>query len=75
MFNMASPAMVSKDREVMSGALVFSGTRVPVSVLFEFLEQGNTLADFFEAYPTVSIDHVKSVLHVAFEELERKYAS
>ena len=38
----------------MHGEPVFRGTRVPVQTLFEYLEGGDTLADFLEGFPTVS---------------------
>ncbi len=46
--------IVSHDPEVMNGALVFAGTRVPVEVLVEYLAAGETLEEFLEAIPTVS---------------------
>jgi uncharacterized protein (DUF433 family) len=38
----------------MHGVPVFRGTRVPVQTLFEYLEGGETLADFLQGFPTVS---------------------
>jgi uncharacterized protein (DUF433 family) len=49
---MKSP--ISIDPEVMSGAPVFRGTRVPVRILFDHLETGETVDDFLEGFPTVS---------------------
>ena len=45
---------VSADPDVMSGALVFRGTRVPVDALIENLEAGLTLDEFLDNFPTVS---------------------
>lgn len=45
---------ISRDPEVMHGAPVFRGTRVPVQTLFEYLEGGDSLEDFLEGFPTVS---------------------
>ena len=47
-------AAVSKDPESLGGAPVFSGTRVPVRILMEYLEAGDRLDDFLENFPTVS---------------------
>lgn len=44
----------SRDPEIHSGDLVFSGTRVPVETFLERLEAGEELADVLEGYPTVS---------------------
>jgi len=38
---------------IMHGMPVFRGTRVPVQTLFDYLEGGETLADFLEGFPTV----------------------
>jgi uncharacterized protein (DUF433 family) len=45
---------ISRDPDVMHGAPVFRGTRVPVQTLFEYLEGGETLEDFLDGFPTVS---------------------
>lgn len=38
--------VVSRNPEVVGGALVFSGTRVPVEVLIQHLTAGDSLDDF-----------------------------
>jgi uncharacterized protein (DUF433 family) len=53
---------VSADPDVVSGALVFRGTRVPVDALIENLEAGLTLTEFLENFPTVSRDQAVQVL-------------
>ena len=45
---------VTCDPEVMHGAPVFRGTRVPVKTLFDYLESGESLDDFLQGFPTVS---------------------
>ncbi len=46
--------IITRDPEVMHGAPVFRGTRVPVQTLFDYLENGESLDDFLEGFPTVS---------------------
>jgi len=53
----------------MSGVVVFSGTRVPVQTLIDYLEEGDRLDDFLEDFPTVSREHVIAVLELAKESL------
>lgn len=53
---------ITVDLEVMSGAPVFTGTRVPVSALLENLEAGVSLDEFLENFPTVTRDQAISVL-------------
>jgi len=45
---------ITRDPEVMHGVPVFRGTRVPVKTLFDYLENGESLDDFLEGFPTVS---------------------
>ena len=61
--------LVSRDPEIMSGALVFAGTRVPVKAIFDYLEGGEPLEEFLEDFPTVSREHAISVLEAAREHL------
>jgi uncharacterized protein (DUF433 family) len=50
------------DPEIVSGAPVFRGTRVPVDALISNLEAGVTLDEFLDNFPTVSRDQVLAVL-------------
>jgi uncharacterized protein (DUF433 family) len=45
--------VVSRDPNVMNGALVFAGTRVPVDTLMQHLAAGDSLDDFVNDFPTV----------------------
>ena len=53
---------ITRDPEVMHGVPVFRGTRVPVKTLFEYLENGDSLDDFLEGFPTVSRELAVQVL-------------
>jgi uncharacterized protein (DUF433 family) len=61
--------LVSQDPEIMSGALCFAGTRVPVKNLFDYLEGSSTLEEFLEDFPTVSRERAVAVLEAAREGL------
>lgn len=58
------PGVIIKDPEILGGAPVFRGTRVPFKILMEYLEGGDTLDQFLEQYPTVS----REVAIAAIEE-------
>jgi len=60
---------VERDPEVVSGAWVFKGSRVPVKALFENLESGASVHDFVEWFPGVGIDQVEAVLEHAERSL------
>ena len=51
--------------ELVSGAWVFRGTRVPVVAFFENLEDGVTVNEFVELFPGVDLLHARSVLEHA----------
>ena len=42
---------------------MFRGTRVPVVALFENLEDGVTINEFVELFPSVELINVRSVLY------------
>jgi len=62
--------LVSIDPEVMSGALCFAGTRVPVKNLFDYIEGSSTLEEFLEDFPSVSRKRAVAVLEAARSGLE-----
>ena len=49
----------------MGGTVVFTGTRVPVQTLFDYLEAGDTIDDFLDGFPSVSRDQVVALLEAA----------
>ena len=61
--------LVTRSDELLSGAVVFAGTRVPVQALLDYLEEGDTLDHFLEDFPTVSREHAVAVLELAKESV------
>lgn len=62
-------ALVNRDPDIMSGVLCFSGTRVPVTALFDYLEGSSSLEDFLVDFPAVSRDRAVAVLEAARQSL------
>jgi len=62
-------AIVTRDPEIMSGALCFAGTRVPVKNLFDYLEGSSSLEEFLEDFPSVSRERAVAVLEAAHQSL------
>jgi len=56
---------IVRDPEILGGAPVFRGTRVPVQAMFDYLEGGDSLEEFLAGFPTVSRDLALQVLHEA----------
>ena len=61
---------VISDPEILGGTPVFAGTRVPVRILFEHLEAGDTLEVFLVDFPSVSRELAVQVLEDAKSHLE-----
>ena len=62
--------IVSHNPDVVSGALVFAGTRVPVQILIDYLKAGETLDRFLDGFPTVSRERAEAFLEVALHAVE-----
>ncbi len=62
--------LVTQSPDVAWGAAVFAGTRVPVEILFDYLESGETLDEFLRQFPTVSREQALGVL----EESKKRVA-
>jgi uncharacterized protein (DUF433 family) len=65
---MKSP-IISCDPEVMGGTPVFSGTRVPVQTLLDYLEAGESIDQFLQGFPSVKRDQVIAFLEDAKDRL------
>ncbi len=61
---------VCSDPEILGGTLCFSGTRVPVRNLFDYLEGGSSVDSFLESFDWISRDQVNSVLEHSASSLE-----
>ena len=56
---------INIDPETMGGTPVFTGTRVPVQALFDYIENGETLDEFLENFPSVKKEFAIEVLQMA----------
>ena len=59
---MKAEELIERHPEKMGGVAVFTGTRVPVEFLFQFLEDDQTLETFLDQFPTVSRTQAQGVL-------------
>jgi uncharacterized protein (DUF433 family) len=62
---------ITIDPEIVSGAPVFRGTRVPVDALLSNIEAGLTLDEFLENFPTVTREQALQVLGFSRSTLQR----
>lgn len=64
---MDAQQIVSRDPGVVSGELVFAGTRVPVRNLIDYLRAGDTLDTFLDDFPTVSRRQAEGYLQMTLD--------
>ena len=57
--------LITVDRDWLGGEPCFTGRRVPVKALFDFVKAGHSLGEFLDAYPSVSREHAVAVLDLA----------
>ena len=57
--------VILKDPDILGGAPVFRGTRVPFQALLDYLEGGQTLDEFIDDFPTVTREAAICALELA----------
>lgn len=66
---MSLSEIVTIDKKIMHGTACFTGTRVPVQTLLDYLEGGETIEQFFSDFPRVTRDQAVQFLRLAKEQL------
>jgi uncharacterized protein (DUF433 family) len=61
--------IISRSADIMSGAPVFAGTRVPVQTMIDYLAGGHPLAEFLDDFPTVRREQALELLQRVKEML------
>lgn len=67
--------LVEIDPEKLGGTPVFFGTRVPIQNLFDCLEEGDSLNQFLDQFPSVTRAQALAVLEESKQRLILSYAS
>jgi len=66
---MKKDVIIHSDAEVLGGVPVFAGTRVPLRNLIDYLEAGDSIDEFLDAFPSVSREQAIAALELACEVL------
>jgi uncharacterized protein (DUF433 family) len=66
---------ISRDQEIMGGVPCFSGTRVPIQNLFDYLESASSINEFLTDFPSVSRSAAVALLEEAKCSLLRNAAA
>jgi uncharacterized protein (DUF433 family) len=64
-----SQRVIHSDPDILGGAPVFVGTRVPVRALIDYLGGGQPLAEFLDDFPPVSREQAVAALRLAAQAL------
>ncbi len=70
MARMNKAEIISYDPEFPVPQLVFTGTRVPVQRLIDYLSAERTLGTFLENYPAVSLAQAQGYLQLSHQAME-----
>ena len=65
---------ITVDPNIMVGKPVIKCTRIPVYVILEIFESGNSIEYILDTYPDIDEDDVKSALNYASDILKREEA-
>jgi len=57
--------LITVNKEILGGTPVFTGTRVPVKNLFDYLETGEPLEEFLIDFPSVTKEQAVAVITAA----------
>ena len=61
--------VVKIDLDILSGTPCFTGTRVPVKTLFDYLEDGDSLDAFLDDFPSVRHEQAVALLEESRQAL------
>jgi len=64
------PSVISRSPDIMSGAPVFAGTRVPVQSLLDYIAGGHSLEEFLDDFPTVQREQALKLLQTLKDSLQ-----
>ncbi len=66
---MAHTPAITRDPEIQGGTPVFTGSRIPVAVMLDYLADGQPIQNFLAQYPSISreqalraVEEMKSLL-------------
>ena len=62
--------LITRNENILGGIPVFTGTRVPVKTLFDYLKANHPLDDFLDDFPTVSREQAQQMIEVIQQRLE-----
>lgn len=63
-------SLITRNENILGGIPVFTGTRVPIKTLFDYLKANHPLDDFLDDFPTVARGQAQQVLEVVQQQIQ-----
>ncbi len=67
---MKHQSLIIRDDDILGGIPVFTGTRVPVKTLFDYLKSNHPLDEFLDDFPTVTRWQAQAVLDLSQQQFQ-----
>ena len=69
---MRKRSVFSRNPEIMGGSLCIHGTRIPVSVIQHFIEEGFSTPEIINQYPHLTVEQIEDVRDRCGKTIERE---
>ncbi len=63
-------SLITRNENILGGIPVFTGTRVPIKTLFDYLKANHPLDDFLDDFPTVARGQAQRLLEVVVAQIQ-----
>lgn len=63
-------SLITRNDNILGGIPVFTGTRVPVKTLFDYLKANHPLDDFLDDFPTVARRQAQQMIEVVQQQIQ-----
>ena len=61
-------AFIIEDPDILRGKPVFKGTRVPVSLVMQYISNGLSIPQINKSFPTVKVKYISKLIDILSEE-------
>jgi uncharacterized protein (DUF433 family) len=72
---MNESTFINSNPEIMDGVPVFAGTRFPIYIILEMLEEEFSFSEIKKEYPFLTDEHIHSAIHFATERVSLPLAA
>ena len=62
--------LITRNENILGGIPVFTGTRVPINTLFDYLKANHPLDDFFDDFPTVARGQAQQLIEIVQKQIQ-----